>query len=179
MLTLVTGGARSGKSRFAQSLCLPNRPTAFLATAQIGDDEMRERVRRHRAERPPQWITVEEPLRISDAAAAVRGKVDTVLVDCLTMWASNSLFAAPDPAEQRVEEAAFRELDALIAQAEHTRLLLVTNEVGLGIVPDSALGRRFRDLQGWINQRVAARADEVYLMVSGIPLRIKHSGREH
>ena len=173
MLTLITGGARSGKSRFAQSLCSPAARTCFLATARVEDEEMRRRVQQHRADRPPGWTTVEEPLGISKAALGLKGQVDVILLDCLTLWTSNLLLKMSDAPLERVETAAFRELDALIDQAKETRMVLVTNEVGSGIVPESALGRNFRDLHGWINQRVAAQANEVYLMVAGVGLRVK------
>ena len=179
MLTLVTGGARSGKSRFAQSLCQGTTRTGFVATARIEDDEMLRRVQRHRATRPSSWITVEEPLEISKAAFGLKDKVDVVLLDCLTLWTSNLLMAMPDASFESIENATFLELDALIEQAEDMSMVLVTNEVGSGIVPDTALCRRFCDLHGWVNQRVAVHADEVYLMISGIPVQIKSRGRPH
>ena len=173
MLTVVTGGARSGKSRFAQSLCPRTGPTGFLATARVLDSEMADRVDRHRQERPSDWTTVEEPVRIARATAGMRGRVPAVLIDCLTLWTTNLLMDAVDAPIDDLRRMAFNELDALIALRADLDLILVTNEVGSGIVPDTALVRKFSDLHGWINQHVARQADRVFLMVCGLPVRIK------
>jgi adenosylcobinamide kinase / adenosylcobinamide-phosphate guanylyltransferase len=168
-LTLVLGGARSGKSRYAESLiaALPplwQSPWTYVATAEPGDTEMAARIAAHRARRGPQWQTVEAP---RDLAAAL-GSCQTapVLVDCLTLWLSNLLLAGADI------DAAFDRLEQTLTSAS-APVVLVANEVGSGIVPGNALGRRFRDLQGVLNQRIAACADRVVLVVAGLPLVLK------
>ena len=162
-LTLVLGGARSGKSAHAEALvtALPP-PWLYVATAQALDAEMRERVAQHRARRAAGWQTVEAPLDFSRALATGR----PVLVDCLTLWLSNLLLGGHDIA------AATAALEAALA-ARATPTVLVSNEVGLGIVPDNALARGFRDEAGRLNQRMAARADAVLFMVAGLPMRVK------
>jgi adenosylcobinamide kinase/adenosylcobinamide-phosphate guanylyltransferase len=162
---LVLGGARSGKSRHAQALaeaCSGLR--VFVATAQAFDAEMVERIARHRADRDAGWRTIEAPLALPDAIAAAG--VGVILVDCLTLWASNLLLGDAD------DEAATVALLAALA-ATPARVVLVSNEVGWGIVPDNALARRFRDVAGRINQRVAAAADRVDLVVAGLAMRLK------
>jgi len=169
-LTLVLGGARSGKSRYAESLIgsLPP-PWFYLATATAGDDEMAARIAAHRARRAAAWRTVEAPRDIARALAACGNA--PALVDCLTLWLSNLMLAEADiEAEvERLEQA---------LQAAAAPVVLVANEVGLGIVPDHPLGRRFRDWQGLVNQRMAARADRVVLMVAGLPLVLKGAAKE-
>jgi adenosyl cobinamide kinase/adenosyl cobinamide phosphate guanylyltransferase len=163
-LILITGGARSGKSRKALALAAPYREKLYVATATAGDDEMRDRIERHKAERGPEWSTVEEPL---DLAGAMRVQPAAVaVVDCLTLWLSNAM-AANIPIEES--------LDAFIAAARQRRapVIVVTNEVGLGIVPAFESGRRFRDLAGLANQRIAAAAETVWLMVCGLEMRLK------
>jgi adenosylcobinamide kinase/adenosylcobinamide-phosphate guanylyltransferase len=166
-LTLVLGGARSGKSRYAESLvmALPS-PWLYVATAEARDSEMVERVAVHQARRGPGWRTVETP---RDIAGALAANANTpALVDCLTLWLSNVLLADADV------DAEIEHLDGALARAA-APIVLVANEVGSGIVPDNALGRRFRDLQGLLNQRIAARADRVFLVVAGLPLTLKGS----
>jgi adenosylcobinamide kinase/adenosylcobinamide-phosphate guanylyltransferase len=169
-LTLVLGGARSGKSRYAESLItsLPP-PWAYVATAEALDAEMAERIAIHRARRGGNWQTIEAPRDLATALAA--GETVPVLVDCLTLWLSNVLLADADI------EAETARLEAALAAAEMP-VVLVANEVGSGIVPDHPLGRRFRDLQGLLNQRIAARADRVILMVAGLPLAVKGAVKE-
>jgi adenosylcobinamide kinase / adenosylcobinamide-phosphate guanylyltransferase len=165
-LTLVLGGARSGKSRHAESLiaALPP-PWIYLATAAAGDAEMAERITLHRARRGKDWQTIEAP---HDLAAALTGAASNapLLVDCLTLWLSNLMLAEADV------EAETAHLETALA-SRRAPVILVSNEVGAGIVPDNALARRFRDLQGRLNQRMAARADRVVLMVAGLPLVVK------
>jgi adenosyl cobinamide kinase/adenosyl cobinamide phosphate guanylyltransferase len=172
-LILVTGGARSGKSAFAQEEAqrLGGDRVSFLATAQALDEEMNERIQAHRAGRPQGWEILEEPLELSTALCRARHGV--VLLDCLALWVSNLLLREPDPVED-VERLA-PQLEALLEAWRNTgkRLLVVTNEVGMGIVPDNALARRYRDLLGFANARLAREADAVYLMVAGLPLRLK------
>jgi|SRR5579859_5610604 adenosylcobinamide kinase / adenosylcobinamide-phosphate guanylyltransferase len=168
-LTFVIGGARSGKSRYAESLvsALPP-PWFYLATAAAGDDEMAARIEAHRARRAASWRTVEVPRDIA-GALAVCGAAPA-LVDCLTLWLSNLMLAEAD-----IEGEVARLEQAL--QAVAAPVVLVANEVGSGIVPDHPLGRRFRDWQGLLNQRVAARADRVVLMVAGLPLVLKEASK--
>jgi adenosylcobinamide kinase/adenosylcobinamide-phosphate guanylyltransferase len=166
-LTLVLGGARSGKSRYAESLvmALPS-PWLYVATAEARDSDMAERVAVHQARRGPSWTTVETP---RDIAGALAANANTpALVDCLTLWLSNVLLADADV------DAEIEHLDGALARAA-APIVLVANEVGSGIVPDNALGRRFRDLQGLLNQRIAARAARVFLVVAGLPLTLKGS----
>ena len=167
-LTLVLGGARSGKSRFAESViaALPP-PWIYVATAEPGDAEMAERIAAHRARRPDGWQTIEAPHDLAGAVAAAPAD-GALLVDCLTLWLSNRMLAAAD-----LEAEIGRLEDVLVHRAGAA--VLVSNEVGCGIVPDNALARRFRDMQGWLNQRIAARADRVILMVAGVPLTVKGS----
>ncbi len=168
-LVLVTGGARSGKTRFAMGRTLvqsrPGGPSpVYLATAQPGDDEMAERIVAHRAARGPEWHTVEESLDVGRVLAGMAGH--PVLLDCLTLWLSNVLLDG---------RSVTAETDALcdVLEARHGAVICVTNEVGSGVVPESALGRTFRDEQGLLNQKVGELADEVHLVVAGQPLRIK------
>ena len=163
---LVLGGARSGKSRHAQSLAEAMTPTGcFIATAQAWDAEMRDRIARHQADRDARWTTVEAPLALPEAVAA-HGLADRVLlVDCLTLWLTNLLLGEADLI------AAGDALVAAIAAAPGP-VVLVSNEVGFGIVPDNALARRFRDAQGSLNQRLARVCDATDLVVAGLPLRL-------
>ena len=166
-LTLVLGGARSGKSRYAESLvtALP-APWIYVATAEARDAEMAERIAAHQARRGAGWRTLETPRDVVGALTA--HGTTPLLVDCLTLWLANALLASADV------DAEIKRLEAALEQAS-APLVLVANEVGFGIVPDNALGRRFRDLQGLLNQRIAARADRVVLVVAGLPLTIKGS----
>jgi adenosyl cobinamide kinase/adenosyl cobinamide phosphate guanylyltransferase len=166
-LTFVLGGARSGKSRYAESLVasLPP-PFVYVATAQGGDDEMVARIAAHRARRGTGWRTIEAPRDLRGALAACGNA--PVLLDCLTLWLSNLMLEEADV------EAEIKGLEAALAAAAAPRVV-VANEVGSGIVPEFPLGRKFRDLQGTLNQRIAARADRVVLMVAGLPLLIKAS----
>jgi adenosylcobinamide kinase / adenosylcobinamide-phosphate guanylyltransferase len=169
-LTLVLGGARSGKSRYAESLiaALPP-PWLYVATAEGGDEEMTARISAHRARRGPDWRTIEAPRHL--VAALQKAGATPVLVDCLTLWLSNLMLAEIDI------EAETAHLDTVLAAAV-APVVLVANEVGSGIVPDHPLGRKFRDLQGVLNQRIAARADRVVLVVAGLPLALKGALRE-
>jgi adenosylcobinamide kinase / adenosylcobinamide-phosphate guanylyltransferase len=166
-LTLVLGGARSGKSRYAESLvtALP-APWIYVATAEARDAEMADRIAAHQARRGAGWRTLETPRDVVGALTA--HGTTPLLVDCLTLWLANALLASADV------DAEIERLEAALEQAS-APLVLVANEVGFGIVPDNALGRRFRDLQGLLNQRIAARADRVVLVVAGLPLTIKGS----
>jgi adenosylcobinamide kinase/adenosylcobinamide-phosphate guanylyltransferase len=173
MLILVTGGSRSGKSRFAQALAQQRPgPHVFVATAEAGDAEMKTRIESHRKSRPSGWAVVEEPIRVPQAVRGTLGSARTVLLDCVTLWMSNLLLADETFEESRAEECA-EELVAASRAAPGAALIVVTNEVGSGVVPDNLLARRFRDCAGRANEVIARGADEVYLLVSGIPLKIK------
>jgi adenosylcobinamide kinase/adenosylcobinamide-phosphate guanylyltransferase len=181
-LTLVTGGAQSGKSRFAERLARDGRqPVLYLATAEAGDDEMRARIAEHRRRRPPDWQTVEARRDVGHALAAVGTWPGTVLLDDLGLLVTNRLLdlcgeAEPTSETVRALDAALAaEIDALRAAraAGGWDLVVVTNEVGLGIVPATPLGRLFRDALGRANQALAADADAVYLLVAGLPVRVK------
>ena len=166
-IILITGGSRSGKSTHAEQLALSlsDKPV-YLATARIWDEEFRERVRRHQARRGPQWTNIEEEKQLSRHDLVGR----VVLVDCLTLWCTNFFFDLASDVD-RTLEAAKAEFDRFTAQ--DATFIFVTNEIGMGGVSDNEIQRKFTDLQGWMNQYVASRADEVILMVSGIPVKIK------
>lgn len=181
-VALVTGGARSGKSAFAERLARESgREVVYIATCVAGDEEMAQRILDHRARRPSSWITVEEPLYPGAVMKQHDRPGRCFLLDCLTLLVSNHLLrvagrdgehlSAPTEATQQVMHA-MDELAAAVAGLQ-ADTVVVTNEVGMGLVPDWRLGRIFRDVAGWVNQRFAALADEVYLMVCGIPLRVK------
>ena len=164
-ILLVGGGSRSGKSRYALELARRYGPRrGFLATAQAFDDEMRERIARHRDERANEFTTIEEPFELSSAIQAAEKQFDVLVVDCLTLWLSNLMLA-----ERAIEGAPA--LDAIAASP--LPCVLVTNEVGCGIVPENALARRFRDEAGTLNRMAAERAMEAYWMIFGVPLRLK------
>lgn len=173
-LFLVTGGARSGKSRYAEELAKSlGGPVAYAATLRPGDEEMRRRIERHRAHRPPSWRTVEAPLGVAEAIAAAQEPV--VLLDCLSGWVSNLLLANEGRGEQAVLDTVAGAVDELVAAVRGTEktVVVVTNEVGSGVVPAYRLGRWYRDALGLANQRVAAAADAVCLLAVGIPLVLK------
>jgi adenosylcobinamide kinase/adenosylcobinamide-phosphate guanylyltransferase len=165
-LTLVLGGARSGKSRHAEALAMAApAPWIYVATAEPFDDEMKVRIAEHRVRRGETWRTIDAPL---DLAGAIEGAPAgaTVLVDCLTLWLNNLMF------NNRDIDTETARLEAALA-ARQGSVIVVSNEVGSGIVPDNAEARRFRDLQGRLNQRIAARADHVVLLVAGLPMVVK------
>ncbi|HZF14153.1 MAG TPA: bifunctional adenosylcobinamide kinase/adenosylcobinamide-phosphate guanylyltransferase [Thermoanaerobaculia bacterium] len=172
-ITLVTGGARSGKSRFALELALAGERPAFIATAEPFDGEMAERISRHREERGERCLTVEEPLDLAAALARLPPDTGIAVVDCLTVWLGNLLHREERQGSPNGEEPA--EIAAFLAAlaSPPCPLVLVTNEVGMGLVADHPLGRRFVDLSGRLNQAVAGRAERVVLLVSGLPLHLK------
>jgi adenosylcobinamide kinase/adenosylcobinamide-phosphate guanylyltransferase len=178
-LTLIIGGARSGKSSFAvQAARQQDGRVVYLATGQALDEEMRRRILRHQQSRPASWVTVELPMHIRREWPALEIKADTVILDCLTLLVNNLLMAAiedPDrPNEDQAAQAVSAEVDGLIEviQKSQADWLVVSNEVGLGLVPPNPLGRLYRDLLGLTNQRLAAQADQVIWMVAGIPVPI-------
>ncbi|MDI6774701.1 MAG: bifunctional adenosylcobinamide kinase/adenosylcobinamide-phosphate guanylyltransferase [Verrucomicrobiota bacterium] len=166
---LVTGGTRSGKSRFALERALRYSKRAFIATGLALDDEMRERIARHRAERADAFVTFEEPAELARAIRAIPAGTEVVVVDCLTLWLGNLMRRQAQGFPDCREAREF--LDAL--RNPPCDLVLVTNEVGQGIVPDNALARAFRDAAGLLNQKAAELAQEVVLTVSGIPVTLK------
>jgi adenosylcobinamide kinase/adenosylcobinamide-phosphate guanylyltransferase len=171
MVIFVTGGARSGKSDFAQEFAERQEgPRLFLATAQAFDDEMEDRIRKHKEKRGTRWETLEEPLHIGKALQSVSGVYEIILVDCLTVWMSNLLMEYPDDNASMSDMV--EDLLASVADRDET-IIVVSNEVGLGIVPDNQLARLYRDQLGFLNQKMARAADVVYVLVAGIPVKIK------
>ena len=166
----ITGGARSGKSRLAEELVERfGAPLAYIATCEPRDTEMEGRIARHRERRGPAWHTMEEPFDLADALRRHDGCFNGMLVDCITLWLTNLLLRSDDPRK------VLADVNALIAlfPALQTPLVLVSSEVGMGIVPDNPLARTFRDLAGEANELLAKAADEVYVMFSGLPLKLK------
>jgi adenosylcobinamide kinase/adenosylcobinamide-phosphate guanylyltransferase len=175
-LILVLGGARAGKSTFAQQLAQQlGENVLFVATAQPGDAEMAERIRHHRTTRPKEWHTLEEPLHLAEAVARVVESYQIVLIDCLTLWVSNLLLQQKDGDEHAHEKEIVEQTGSLLDCYECSKatFILVSNEVGMGVVPPYPLGRQFRDILGKVNQIGAARADKVYLLVAGLPMELK------
>ncbi|GGH13486.1 bifunctional adenosylcobinamide kinase/adenosylcobinamide-phosphate guanylyltransferase [Paenibacillus segetis] len=185
MIVLVTGGARSGKSSFAERLCMKYAESAvYIATAQAFDQEMEQRIALHREQREGtafQWTTLEEPLQLAERLTSPNaiiggnliGEAPLVLVDCLTLWLSNVLLAVVDEpdAEARVMEQ-IHQLETAVTAYPGT-IILVTNEVGSGIVPEYPLGRMYRDLAGILNRMIARISDQVFLVTAGIPIELK------
>ena len=169
-IIFITGGARSGKSHFAQELAqkFPGQK-AYLATAQALDEEMAKRIRRHQMNRSADWQTLEEPLKVPECLEGHGDYFSLILLDCLTLWVSNLMMAGRD--EPRILE----EVDRLLKAGRKVRcsLIIVGNEVGMGIVPDNAQARLFRDLSGLVQQKIVREADEVFFMVSGLPQKLK------
>lgn len=176
-IVLVLGGVRSGKSRFGQDLAheLGGNDLLFVATAESRDDEMALRIQRHRQDRPATWRTLEQPLGVGDAIAAIATEnvPKVILLDCLTLLVSNILLKHHD--DFAAAEAGVRaEVASLVAAVQHhgATLVVVSGEVGMGVVPESSLGRQFRDLLGWANQSFAQHAFATYLMVAGLPVNV-------
>ncbi len=174
---LILGGARSGKSRYAQKLAEEmGEPVVYIATATAGDEEMAERIARHRASRPTHWLTLEAPLNIGQALEKIIGGVKVVVLDCVTLFLSNLLMEGGESATaDQLTARAIGELERVLSLcgAHRVTLIIVSNEVGMGLVPPYPLGRVYRDALGEVNQWLAARADRVILMVAGIPLELK------
>jgi adenosyl cobinamide kinase/adenosyl cobinamide phosphate guanylyltransferase len=166
-VVLITGGARSGKSQMALELASGNSPKIFLATAEALDQEMLDRIRKHKLDRGNDWITIEEPVSVAQALDDHPG--ETIVVDCITLWLSNLLMRSYD--QQKIEAEVARVSEAL--RRRKAPAIIVTNEVGMGIVPEHASGRLFRDLAGMANQKIAKIAHRVVFMVSGLPLYLK------
>jgi len=168
-ITFILGGVRSGKSRYGVGLAKKGKQIAFLATAQALDKEMKQRISKHKKERPKNWVTFEEPRNIAAAVKKISGKFDVILIDCLTLWVSNCLLGGMSIKliEKEIEELLFA------GKKSSAQVILVSNEVGLGVVPDNKLARDFRDLAGRVNQITAQYADTVVFMVAGIPMVVK------
>ena len=195
-LILILGGARSGKSAFAERVAASSgRTVTYIATATAGDDEMRTRIAHHRASRPQEWHTIEEPLDLAGAVRQAYRLADVLLLDCVTLWLGNMLSQEPGQRENddksieelRItsnlfDEACLKQVEALLAVVQSAEpnktLIVVTNEVGLGVVPAYTLGRVYRDTLGYVNQRLAQAADRVYLMVAGMAVDIKRLHEE-
>ncbi len=183
-VVLILGGARSGKSTMAERMAreMGGRVT-YLATAQPLDEEMRQRIENHRSSRPQEWRTVEEPLELANAVAKAAADSDVLLVDCLTLWISNQLCRIEAPESTPEWHAALEDLavqlEGSVAQllegvrSSEATALVVSNEVGLGLVPPTPLGRAYRDLLGMVNRRIAAEAEQVLLMVAGLAVDMK------
>lgn len=179
---LVTGGARSGKSSFAERLCMHRASSGvYVATAQAYDEEMRERIRKHRDRRDDAmyaWETVEEPLLLPELLGSLNHRTEgapAVIVDCLTLWLTNVLMETAPEGQEMEEERLSLRINSLVAAVQNYpgHVILVTNEVGSGVVPEYPLGRIFRDWAGLMNQRLARQCDEVFLVTAGIPVEIK------
>lgn len=173
-IVFILGGARSGKSSYAVELAKKlNKRTVFIATCTSFDDEMKERIKMHKAQRPKEWKVIEEGKDISSVLTNLKNKYEIILIDCLGMWISNLLSDGLN--DKEVEEEVLRLIKSISKFKGVT--ILVSNEVGMGIVPDNPLARRFRDLLGRANQIIARNADEVIFMQSGIPVVIKEGGK--
>jgi adenosylcobinamide kinase/adenosylcobinamide-phosphate guanylyltransferase len=168
-ITLVTGGSRSGKSKIALNLAAPYENKIFIATAEATDDEMLARIERHRRERDSSYVTVEEPVDPGMALRSLPEKTEIAVLDCITVWLGNLFY------REKIIDGACPEIDGFldILDSPPCHLILVTNEIGMGVIPADAATRHFRDIAGGLNQQLAERAHEVVLSVSGIPLRIK------
>ncbi len=197
-LVLILGGARSGKSTFAERLALTSdKRVAFIATATASDADMQDRITRHRAARPAEWLTIEEPLELVAAIQEASNVADVLLLDCMTLWLANWLgqqsvaqgeIQGEAGSEDEVTrnhlytESALAAVEALLASvktlASTKTVLIVSNEVGLGIVPMHPLSRTYRDTLGWVNQRIARDAERVYILVAGLAVDIKQLHRE-
>ncbi len=172
-LVFILGGARSGKSSFALKLAVSIKgKRLYIATAEALDEEMAERIRKHKKERGNNWTTIEEPIKIADIIKKNK-KYDVILIDCLTLWISNLMHKENRSKGQGASGR--KNIETLIDTCANskTNIIIVSNEVGLGIVPDNPLAREFRDIAGFANQKMAEAADEVYFTVSGIPMRMK------
>ena len=168
-ITLVTGGGRSGKSRFALEITQSFHTKVFVATAEAFDPEMTRRIARHQVERGNAFTTIEEPLRLAHVLSGISADTEAVVIDCITVWLGNLMH------HKKINDGQYLPVDRLMDALANPPwdVVIVTNEVGLGLIPADAMSRAYRDLAGTVNQKLAARADTVYLVVSGIPLKVK------
>ena len=176
-LTLVLGGVRAGKSTYAQRLASGGERVLFVATAEAGDEDMQARIQAHRESRPAHWDTIEEPVDLVGALTPLLHRYDTVLLDCMTLWVSNLLLR--DRATDSPRREVLSEVQGLLElyRGGNASWIVVSNEVGLGVVPPTELGRVYADELGRVNQLMAAEADDVYFMAAGLPLELKPSNR--
>lgn len=180
-IILCSGGARSGKSEFAEQLALSLKGRkAYVATGQAFDDEMKDRIKKHQIRRGKEWITFEIPLHLHENWEQIKNVSDVILIDCLTMFTSNHIFAHGDINTQedanRIESIILKELRLLLQEINHSNdktVIFVTNEIGLGIVPENKLARYFRDITGRVNREVASAANKMYLTISGVTIELK------
>ena len=180
-IILCSGGARSGKSEFAEQLALSLKGRkAYVATGQAFDDEMKDRIKKHQLRRGKEWITFEIPLHLHENWEHIKNVSDVILIDCLTMFTSNHVFAHGDINTQedanRIESIILKELRLLLQEINHSNdktVIFVTNEIGLGIVPENKLARYFRDITGRVNREVASAANKMYLTISGVTIELK------
>jgi len=172
-IIFITGGARSGKSTYAlKDASTVSGNKAYFATAEALDEEMRDRIENHKKQRGKDWYTYEEPLRIAEVIQETDGKYTAIVIDCLTLWLSNIMHS------RLIINQEIAKLIETLRTTDHTsHIYLVSNEVGMGIVPENEMARRFRDMAGILNQKVAEISDEVYLLVAGIPMKIKGKGK--
>ncbi|MDP4125518.1 MAG: bifunctional adenosylcobinamide kinase/adenosylcobinamide-phosphate guanylyltransferase [Bacillota bacterium] len=189
--TLITGGARSGKSQFAELLAASTkRPVIYIATAQVWDDEMARRVRKHQEQRPSTWRLIEEPQNIRETLLQLKDEDGVILLDCVTLWLSNLLLQGQTKptSTSELNQVKFSDLEpqiaaevdevARLAREIKPQVIFVTNEIGQGIVPEYPLSRAYRDVVGRCNRILAQSANEVYLVVAGFPMEIKHTGEQ-
>lgn len=176
-LTLVLGGVRAGKSSYAQALAESGRQVLFVATAEAGDREMEARIQAHRKGRPADWDTLEEPVDLVSAVKSRMRHYDTVLLDCLTLWTSNLMLSTESPGTACIDIASEARTLLGLYREGNASWIVVSNEVGLGVVPATRLGRVYADELGRVNQIIAAKADDVYFMAAGLPLKLKTGGR--
>ncbi len=168
-ITFITGGSRSGKSRYALTKAMNYKKRGFIATAIPFDDEMKSRIKKHQEERKNNFITIEEPHNLHKAIAELETKVEVIIIDCISVWLGNLLFK---DGEDKTEFCELSDFYKILPNAK-CDIIIVTNEVGMGIIPENKLSRHYRDLAGFVNQRLASIADEAILMVSGISINIK------
>ena len=170
-ITFILGGARSGKSRYAEEIAKKHgKKTVFIATAAALDEEMKERIRLHKISRPKEWATIETPINLSGVIAGMKPIYGTAIIDCVGLWISNLLMANM---KDKMIEKRIKELAGGVLKSKADLVIIVSNEVGEGIVPADPISRRFRDLVGLANQIIAAKADTVIMMRAGIPIKIK------
>jgi adenosylcobinamide kinase / adenosylcobinamide-phosphate guanylyltransferase len=169
-MILMTGGSKSGKSSYALLKATDYKKRAFIATAEAFDDEMKDRIQKHQIERSLEYTTYEEPIEVISCLKKIGNMYDVIILDCVTVWIGNLLYRF-DGDTEKINQY-YDELLSISTEIT-SELIIVTNEVGMGIVPDNPLSRKFRDLAGMLNQKLAIIADEAYLLVSGIPMKIK------
>lgn len=183
-ITLVIGGARSGKSTFAEKMCENANSVTYVATAQACDKEMEERIARHRKRRPASWRTLESPINLWENIKTISGDTEFILIDCVAVWCANRLLTLGEEITEEwwerfdsLEAALFDEIRSSLDYVRDMSycMVIVTNEVGFGVVPPTPLGRAYRDLLGRINQLLAKESHRVYLLVAGVPLKIKNT----